>query len=159
MNGRTTDVHLSTKFELDEFDNKILSCLELDASLSNVSLANHVGLSESACLRRTKRLKDIGAIKRIVAIVDRGTEPDTLSVVVTLKLERHGTLHRKKLLQVVKSEPSIVRCDMVSGDVSCVMIVSVSNIDAYNAFAERVLKSDRNIQAFTSHFVLQTIKD
>ena len=58
--------------ELDRIDRRILSALQENADLPNTSLAEKVGLSPSACLRRVARLKENGVIRRIVALIDPG---------------------------------------------------------------------------------------
>ena len=82
-------------YKLDQIDHRILKVLEKNADLSNKILADQVGLSPSACLRRVAQLKKIGAIQRIVAVID----PDCIErnlTAVTVKFERHGPQHRKR---------------------------------------------------------------
>ena len=55
---------------LDEVDVAILGALQDDASVSNSDLANRIGMSASACLSRTKRLRESGVIRQYVAVVD-----------------------------------------------------------------------------------------
>ena len=47
---------------LDEFDRQIIAALQEDGRLSNVHLAERIGLSPSPCLRRVKRLESEGYI-------------------------------------------------------------------------------------------------
>ena len=55
---------------LDQTDKKILTLLQQDASVSNLELSKAIGLSPSACLTRTKSLKEEGYIKQYTAILD-----------------------------------------------------------------------------------------
>lgn len=56
--------------ELDRTDKAILRQLQRDASLSNVALAEKVHLSPPACLRRVERLKRLGLIEGVVALLN-----------------------------------------------------------------------------------------
>ena len=55
---------------LDRADRKILRELQRDARQSNAALAAHVGLSESACLRRVRLLEQAGVIERYTAMLN-----------------------------------------------------------------------------------------
>ncbi|MBO9355266.1 winged helix-turn-helix transcriptional regulator [Bordetella petrii] len=144
--------------ELDSLDHRILAQLQRDAGLSNVALADRVGLSPSACLRRVERLKKHGVIRRIVAVVDPARVAHGLSAIVTVEFARHGSVHRQDFLARVRAEAAVTQCYMVTGDVSCVLIVHMRDMDDYLALAERLFERDDNVQAFYTHIVMQTIK-
>ena len=62
---------MSKHAELDEFDRRIITELQRDGRISNVDLADRVGLSPSPCLRRVKMLEEAGVIRGYRAILDR----------------------------------------------------------------------------------------
>ncbi|NIP49810.1 MAG: Lrp/AsnC family transcriptional regulator, partial [Gammaproteobacteria bacterium] len=72
--------------KLDNLDRLILNKLQKNGRLSNVQLAEEVGLSESACLRRVKLLEDSGIIDRYVMLINQQAlgKPDNVFVRVTL---------------------------------------------------------------------------
>ena len=74
--------------DLDAIDLKILAALQSRARQSNVDLAEGVGLSQSASLRRVKDLEDTGVITGYVATVDPAALGLGVSVVVSVTLER-----------------------------------------------------------------------
>ncbi|OZI22879.1 MULTISPECIES: Lrp/AsnC family transcriptional regulator [Bordetella] len=143
---------------LDNLDVRILAQLQRDADLSNAALAARVGLSPSACLRRVARLKKQGIIRRIVAVVDPARVAHGLTAIVTVEFARHGTVHRQDFLARVRIEPTVTQCYMVTGDVSCVLIAHMRDMDDYLALADRLFERDDNVQAFYTHIVMQTIK-
>ncbi|OZI25677.1 AsnC family transcriptional regulator [Bordetella genomosp. 7] len=143
---------------LDNLDVRILAQLQRDADLSNAALAARVGLSPSACLRRVARLKKQGIIRRIVAVVDPARVAHGLTAIVTVEFARHGTVHRLDFLARVRIEPTVTQCYMVTGDVSCVLIAHMRDMDDYLALADRLFERDDNVQAFYTHIVMQTIK-
>ncbi|MCP9032868.1 winged helix-turn-helix transcriptional regulator, partial [Klebsiella sp. SWET4] len=55
--------------KLTRADRKILQILQEDGKISNVDLAERVGLSPSPCLRRVKQLEASGLISGYVALL------------------------------------------------------------------------------------------
>src|SRR5262249_49093136 len=84
---RTTIV---PKLSLDAIDLRIVSELQADARLSNVELANRVGLSPSPCLRRVKRLEREGYIEGYRAALRRERVGLGFSVFLSVKIDRHA---------------------------------------------------------------------
>ena len=71
--------------DLDRMDRAILRVLQRDASVSNVALAGKVNLSAPACLRRVERLKGLGLIRGIVALLNpRALDAGTLVMIVVV---------------------------------------------------------------------------
>ena len=144
--------------ELDQLDRRILAELQENADLANTALAERVGLSPSACLRRVARLNSSGVIRRIVALIDQAHLDRRLSAIVTVKFERHGPEFRRDFIKLARSEPAVSQCYMVSGDMSCVLVLHVVDMDEYTELADRFFHGDSNVAAFTTHFVLSTMK-
>nr|WP_223850522.1 Lrp/AsnC family transcriptional regulator [Bordetella hinzii] len=143
---------------LDPIDHRILALLQRNADLSNAALADQVGLSASACLRRVARLKETGVIQRVVALLDPAHTGRPLTAIVTIEFTRHGSDYRRKLMQALVAEPAVTQCYLVTGHVSCVIVVHMNNMDEYLAFADRHFDQDENVEAFYTHVVMQTVK-
>lgn len=144
--------------KLDQIDRRILAALQENADLPNKTLADQVGLSPSACLRRVAQLKRIGAIQRIIAVVDPDCFERHLSAVVTVKFERHGPQRRKKFFDQLKKERAVSQCYMVAGEVGSVLILNIVNMDEYTQLADRLFHADENVTAFTTYMVMSTLK-
>ena len=144
--------------KLDKIDHRILAALQENADLPNKTLADQVGLSPSACLRRVTRLKRVGAIQRIIAVVDPDCVERHLTAVVTVKFERHGPQHRKKFFDQLKKEKGVLQCYMVAGEVGSVLILNIVDMNEYTQLADRLFHADENVTAFTTHMVMSTLK-
>ena len=144
--------------ELNKIDRRILAALQDNADLPNKVLADKVGLSPSACLRRVANLKKIGAIQRIVAVVDPACMERRLTAVVTVKFERHGPQFRKIFFEQVKKEVAVSQCYMVTGEIGCVLIVNLVDMDEYTRLADRLFHDDKNVSTFTSYLVMSELK-
>jgi DNA-binding Lrp family transcriptional regulator len=134
--------------KLDKIDHRILAALQENADLPNNVLADQVGLSPSAS----------GAIQRIIAVIDPDCIERRLTVVVTVKFERHGPQHRKKFFDQLKKEKAVAQCYMVAGEVGSVLILNVVDMDDYTQIADRLFHADDNVAAFTTHMVMSKLK-
>jgi len=143
---------------LDALDHRLLALLQRDADLSNQALAARVGLSPSACLRRVARLKAAGIIRGIVAVLDPARMARGLTAIVTVEFAHHGAAFRQGFTRRVRDEPAVSQCYMVTGQVSCVVIAHLRDMDEYLALADRLFERDENVRAFYTHIVMQTIK-
>lgn len=144
--------------KLDNIDVKILLALESNADRPNKLLAEDVGLSPSACLRRVARLKEIGVIQKIIAVVDPNFTKRNLSMIVTVKFERHGSQFRKHFFDQLEREKAVTQCYMVTGEVGSVLIMNVADMEEYTEFTDRLFNEDPNISAFTTFMVMTTLK-
>jgi Lrp/AsnC family leucine-responsive transcriptional regulator len=115
--------------KLDSTDQLILATLQDNADLPNKALAEKVNLSPSACLRRVTHLKKIGAIQRIVAVIAPDCMERRLTAVVTIRFERHGPRYRRNFFKQLAREKAVVHGYMVSGEVGCVLVLNVVDMD------------------------------
>ena len=75
--------------KLDRIDVKILAALQSEGRISNVDLAERVGLSQSPCLQRVKRLEKAGYIRRYEAVIDLARLGDFVTVFTEITLASH----------------------------------------------------------------------
>ena len=77
-------------------DRLILHELQLDGRLTNAALALRANLSESACLRRVRRLEGVGLIRGYVGLVDQSSAgyPDNVFVRITLTSQQQDDLKK-----------------------------------------------------------------
>ncbi len=99
----------------DELDKQLLDILQADSSISNKDLAEKVGLSPSACLSRTKRLKEMGAIKNFAAIVDEKMLGYEVIAFTFITLSPHNRDITNAFLAKIKETPQILECYNISG--------------------------------------------
>src|SRR3546814_16111725 len=72
---------------LDDTDRRILNSLRLNARITNSDLAEEVGLSPSACLRRVRLLEQSGVIRGYTTIVAGGSPEEGMIAIVQVELE------------------------------------------------------------------------
>jgi len=143
---------------IDKTDIQILNILQENNLLTNLELAEKVNLSPPPCLRRVKRLNELGVISQNVAIVDPQKVGHTLVVFISITLEKQ----REDLLQSFERKmlehPEITQCYFVSGETDYLLVAQLKDMQAYNEFARKVFANEPNIKVFRSSFCLSRIK-
>ncbi|SRR5258708_28171748 len=143
---------------LDGIDRKILDALQQDNRLTNLALADRVGLSSPACLRRVRRLREEGVIIKDVSLVDPARVGQTVIAFVGVELDRQREDVLASFEAKIAKEPQVQQCYFVSGEIDYLLVVACKDLDSYNAFARRVLANEHNIKRFRTSFNLSRIK-
>ncbi|AIY42739.1 Leucine-responsive regulatory protein [Collimonas arenae] len=125
---------------MDRTDRAILKILQRDASISNVTLAAKVNMSAPACLRRVERLKELGLIKGIVALLNpRALDVGTL-VMIGIVLDRSTPESFANFEKAVQKVSGCLECHVVTGEFDYFMLVRTKDNDSYNRLhAEQLL--------------------
>lgn len=127
---------------MDRIDRKLLKLLQEDASRTNADLAAEVGLSPSSCLRRIRRLKSVGVIDRVVALLDPAKAGRGMKAIVTVELERHGEQHMRRFLELAAMEPVVIQAYSVSGSTDAVLMLRLMDMDEFDTLRAVVPRSD-----------------
>lgn len=143
---------------LDKLDRKILSIIQLDATISMDSLAEKVALSRNACWRRVKRLEDKGVITGRVTLVDPVAVGIGLSVFVLIRTSAHEPGWLEKFEAAVQGMPEILGAHRMSGDLDYVLRVRVADVKDYDHFYQRLIHRVP-IADISASFVMDDIKD
>jgi len=143
---------------LDRIDKHILNQLQRDNRISNQTLAEKVGLSAPACLKRVRKLRESGIIMADVSIVNPEAVGHRINVIVEVEMDRdqldiYEAFNRKML-----AAPEVAQCYQVTGEVDFLLMVLVPDMQAYEAFARRELASDPNLRKFRSLISLRREK-
>ncbi|MBT0961615.1 Lrp/AsnC family transcriptional regulator [Denitromonas iodatirespirans] len=140
---------------LDPFDIKILVHLQREGRCSNVELASAIGLSESPCLSRTKRLQEIGVIRGYGADVALEKLGSYVIVFSEVTLGSHHVPDFRKFDAGVSKYPEIVECYNVSGGYDFLLKIVAPSIAYFQALMDRLLEDDIGIVKFSSRIVLR----
>ncbi len=144
---------------MDEISYKILRELSRDARQSNLHLAERVGLSPSACLRRVQELERSGVIKGYRAVLDPAKLGIGFLAYVTVGLNSHTKASQEAFERAVSRAPDVVECHNITGTVEYLLRVETADLAAYKHFHTEVLGVLPQVQAITSFVVMGSPKD
>ncbi len=142
----------------DALDRAILRELQTNARISNADLADHIGLSASACLRRVRHLETSGVIQEYVAILgpEASSRSQTVFVQVTLKSQENHDL--KAFEAQVQACSQVMECYLMSGDQDYMLRVVVSGAADYERLHREVLTCLPGVDRVRSSFALRTVQ-
>lgn len=143
----------------DAINRRILRVLERDGRISNAELAEKVGLSASACLRRVQELERAGVITGYRAVLDIAALGVGFVVYVGVGLSRHTKQEQEAFEAAMKAAPEVKECHNVTGTIEYLLRVEARDIVAYKAFHTNVLGALPQVSTITSYMVLGSPKD
>ena len=146
------------KSTLDAIDRRIVWELQGDARLSNVELADRVGLSPSPCLRRVKRLEREGYIEGYRAALRRDRVGLGVSVFLWVKIDGHADDRAPKFEQAVTAMPEVIACHLVSGEADYLLEVVVPDLQQYQRFLIGKFLNLPIVREVRSNIAIQTLK-
>ncbi len=143
--------------QIDEIDRAILRVLQKDGRASNVQLAEQVGLSESACLRRVRLLEQSGIIDRYVMLINQAAigKPGNVFVRVTLEGQQKEKLQQFE--KMVAAVPEVMECYLMSGDIDYMLRVIIKDNADYMRVHDK-LTGLPGVLRVQSSFALRTVR-
>lgn len=145
--------------EIDHIDRKILRELIRDGRISNLRLADIVGLSPSACLRRVQSLERLGVISGYRAVVDPVRAGIGFIAYLTAGLNDHSAEALAKFEAACRAAPEIVECHNITGSVEYLLRIEARDIEAYKRVHTDVLGRLPIISQMTTYVVMGSPKD
>lgn len=146
------------KEALDAIDCRIVASLQADARLSNIDLAERVGLSPSPCLRRVKRLEREGYIDAYRAVLHRERVGLGFSVFIAVKIEGHANERALAFEKAILAMPEVVALHLVSGEADYFLEVVVPDLEHYREFLVTKLLDLAIVREVRSNIAIQTLK-
>ena len=145
--------------ENDEIGRRILRELTVNGRISNLDLAEKVGLSPSACLRRVQELERRGVIRGYRARLDPAQTGRGFVVYVTIGLAEHSKAAQRGFEAAMSAAPEVAECHNIAGAFEYLLRIEVADLPAYKAFHTDTLGTVPHVRAITSHMVMDTTKD
>jgi DNA-binding Lrp family transcriptional regulator len=144
--------------KLDQIDFALLRNLQEHARISNVDLADRVGLSPAPCLRRVQGLERAGVIRKYVALINpRAVARDvTVFVQISLDLQVKGRLETFE--QEIMRRREVLECYLMTGDSDYLIRVVVPDVAAYERFLKEILTRIEGVAGVKSSFALRQVK-
>jgi Lrp/AsnC family leucine-responsive transcriptional regulator len=146
--------------ELDRTDRRILALLQKDGAMSNLDLAQQVGLSPSPCSRRVKVLQDAGFILKTVAVLDAKAIGLDMIAMISISMDRHTPERFEAFESAVKSFDEVLECFLITGQsADYVLKVVVKDMNAFQQFLLGKLTRIEGVTGVHSSFVMRKVVD
>lgn len=143
---------------IDNIDRSILRVLQHDASLSQRDLAEKVGLSQNACWRRLKALRDSGVLKGETVRLDSEQLGLGLTVFVLVRTRHHSADWLKQFREVVLAVPNVMGFYRVAGDYDYIIKIIAEDMNAFDRIYQRLI-GQVELDAVTSYLAMESIAD
>lgn len=145
--------------DIDKIDRKILQVLQTDGRISNLKLAETIGLSATAVLARTQRLQQAGIIMGYAARLDPAKLGLGMTVFVEVLLDRTTPNVFDAFRAAVQVHGEILECHLVAGGFDYLLKLRVANMAAYREFAGRVLWQLPGVRETRTYAVMEEVKE
>jgi Lrp/AsnC family leucine-responsive transcriptional regulator len=144
--------------ELDRFDRVLLKAVQANNRLSTTDLAEIAGLSPTACQRRLKRLRDEHIIEADVSIVSPAIVGRSLTMLVSVQLERERGDIIDRFKDAIRGTPEIMSGYYVTGEADFVLIVTARDMEDFEAWSRRFFYENTDIKGFKTMVVMDRVK-
>jgi len=147
------------KSSLDPIDLRILGLMQDDASRPVAEVAATVGLSQTPCWRRIRRLHDNGIIRGIVALVNGQALGLRFTSYAFVKLVTPSRTNMDRFDEYVRRWPEVVTCERITGAVDYLVKVVATDIKDYDNFLRHKLLASDLVSDVQSHIVVSSVKE
>jgi Lrp/AsnC family leucine-responsive transcriptional regulator len=144
--------------KLDRIDRRILEEIQRNGRITNLELADAVGLSPTPCSRRVKRLEDSGIIDRHVTLLNQSKLGLKLTAFITIAMDRHTPERFDNFERQVSEFPEVIECSVVTGSAADYLVKAVvPDMEYYEAFLLGKLTRIEGVTGVQSSFVLRPV--
>jgi DNA-binding Lrp family transcriptional regulator len=145
-----------TSPKLDRIDLKILAQLQKSGRITNVELADAVGLSPSPCLTRVKRLEQAGYIVGYGAQINLQKLGEFITVFTEVTLEDHKSSDFVRFESKIRNIDEIIECHLVSGGYDYLLKFVTPGLAHYQSVIESMLEGNLGIEKYFSYIVIKS---
>jgi Lrp/AsnC family leucine-responsive transcriptional regulator len=143
---------------LDTHDKAILHALQKDSSISNLDLSKLIGLSPSACLARTKNLKELGIIKQFTTVVDEKKLGMEMLAFILVNLSPLNRENFNFFVDKINKLPQVLECYTVTGNHDYLLKIVAKDMQSYRDFVIDVLMAIPGVNRVETSIVMSTEK-
>jgi Lrp/AsnC family leucine-responsive transcriptional regulator len=143
--------------KLDKIDRAILGVLQENARLSNVELAETVGLSQSACLRRVNNLETLGVIEAYQAVISNKAIGQTITAIIQITLSGQSVQHFQDFEAAIAKCPYVVACFLLSGESDYIVRVNAKDMENFEMIHKQWLSTLPGVSRMQSSFAMRVV--
>ena len=144
--------------DLDRQDKRILATLQQDGSVTNLELAEKIGLSPSPCARRVKQLEEAGFINRKVTLLNANKLNLKLTALIQISMDKHTPDRFELFEKEVSQYPEVMECLLITGQSADYQLkVVVADMETYQEFLLNKITRIHGVSDVHSSFILREV--
>lgn len=148
----------SAALRLDRLDVKILAALQTDGRITNLKLADTVGLTATPCIQRVRRLEAAGYITGYGATINAQLLGPYITVFTEITLKNHGREDFVRFEKAIADERHIVNAYLVAGGYDYLLEIVARDVVHYQEVMEKLLADEIGIATFFSYITVKHVK-
>lgn len=144
---------------LDTIDRRLLAELQDDGRMTNVELANRVGLTAPPCLRRVRALEELGVIRGYHADLDPAKLGFSITVfaMVSLRSQAEGDL--REFEAAMADLPEVREVHMLNGEIDFILKIVSEDLQRFQEFLTSKLTPAPNVASVKTSLTIRTSKN
>jgi DNA-binding Lrp family transcriptional regulator len=148
-----------TPSTLDHIDSRILAELQDDGRMTNVELANRVGLTAPPCLRRVKALEQDGLIEGYHAALNASRLGFTITVFAMVSLKSQAETDLRAFEDHIATLDAVRECHMLNGEIDFILKIVARDLQAFQTFLTSSLTTAPNVASVKTSLTIRTAKN
>ena len=154
----TTPAARAPRIKLDRIDKRILALMQTQGRISNLELADKIGLSPTPCSRRVKRLEESGIIDGHVTLLNQVRLGLNITAMISITMDRHTPERFAGFERQVREFPEVMECSIVTGQAADYLLKAVlPDMTYYEEFLLGRLTRIEGVTGVHSSFVLRKV--
>lgn len=143
---------------LDGIDRRLLAELQEEGRVTNVELAQRVGLTAPPCLRRVRALEDAGVIKGYHAELDASKLGFAITVFALVSLKSQAEESLRQFEDHMRTLPEVRECHMLNGEIDFILKIVSRDLQSFQEFLTSKLTPAPNVASVKTSLTIRTAK-
>ncbi|MDO7843030.1 Lrp/AsnC family transcriptional regulator [Sphingomonas immobilis] len=142
----------------DTIDRRIMDLLQSDGRMTNVELAERVGLTAPPCLRRVRALEEAGAIRGYHAELDPAALGYPITVFAMVSLRSQAEADLAAFEDHVATIPEVRECHMLNGEIDFILKIVAADLKSFQEILMTHLTPAPNVTSVKTSLTIRTAK-
>ena len=143
---------------LDSIDRRLLAELQAEGRITNVELAQRVGLTAPPCLRRVRALEESGVIRGYHADLDASKLGFAITVFAMVSLRSQAQEDLRAFEAHVKTLPEVRECHMLNGEIDFILKIVSKDLQSFQELLTSELTPAPNVASVKTSLTIRTAK-
>ncbi len=143
---------------LDQIDRRLLAELQDEGRMTNVELAQRVGLTAPPCLRRVRALEEAGVIRGYHADIDPAKMGFAITVFALVSLKSQAEEALRQFEDHMRDLPEVRECHMLNGEIDFILKIVSRDLQSFQEFLTSKLTPAPNVASVKTSLTIRTAK-